>query len=111
MLGARTTALFPESERLSPNTYRAGFPATAFEPKADEIKAQSQLMARVFTGDPLYRERAVSVNHTMEPTRTGEKTVPIPLYSEAAWEELRAVKSAMVGQGSGVRCQPAQPRP
>jgi hypothetical protein len=72
-LGARTTALFPESERLSPNTYSAEYPATAFEAKADEISAKSQQMARVFTGVPLYRERAIAINHTMQPTLTGEK--------------------------------------
>src|SRR4029077_21085835 len=84
-LGARTTALFPESERLSPNTYRAEYPATAFEAKADEINAKSQQMAGVFTGVPLYRERAIAINHTMEPTLTDEKTAPIPAITNSCF--------------------------
>jgi hypothetical protein len=52
-LGARTTALFPESERLSPKTYRLEYSATASEATADQIIAQSQQMTALFTSLPL----------------------------------------------------------
>jgi hypothetical protein len=38
--GARTTALFPESERLSPKIYRLEYPAQASEQKTRQTSAR-----------------------------------------------------------------------